>query len=243
MSDEMHTVTIGGPLSPGFETILTDEAVAFVADLTRRFRPRVNELLEQRDERQARIDAGETPDFLEETREIRESDWRVVDAPDDLADRRVEITGPTDRKMVINALNSGARVFMADCEDSMAPTWENVIRGQINLRDAVDRSIELDANGKHYALGEQIATLIVRPRGWHLVEKHIDVDDLPATAALVDFGLYLFHNADELKRQGTGPYFYLPKLESHLEARLWNDVFRFSEECGIVGRMRSRSPC
>jgi malate synthase len=174
------------------------------------------------------------PDFLEETRAIREASWSVCAAPPDLTDRRVEITGPTDRKMIINALNSGASVFMADCEDSLTPTWNNVIQGQINLRDAVNRTIELEANGKHYALAETTATLIVRPRGWHLEEKHILVDGEPVAGALVDFGLYLFHNAKELAKRGTGPYFYLPKLESHLEARLWNEVFLFSEEQGIV---------
>ncbi len=205
-----------------------------MAALTRAFRPRLAELLAARDERQARIDGGEMPDFLDETRDVREADWRVTQAPADLEDRRVEITGPTDRKMIINALNSGARVFMADCEDSLTPTWMNVIQGQINLRDAVDESITFDANGKHYALSENTATLIVRPRGWHLVEKHLLVDGAPVPGALVDYGLYLFHNAAELEKRGTGPYFYLPKLESHLEARLWNDVFRFSEEQGVV---------
>ncbi len=209
-----------------------------MAALTRAFRPRLAELLAARDERQARIDGGEMPDFLDETRDVREADWRVTQAPADLEDRRVEITGPTDRKMIINALNSGARVFMADCEDSLTPTWMNVIQGQINLRDAVDESITFDANGKHYALSENTATLIVRPRGWHLVEKHLLVDGAPVPGALVDYGLYLFHNAAELEKRGTGPYFYLPKLESHLEARLWNDVFRFSEEQGVVGAER-----
>ena len=235
MSNRPKGLAVTGDMAPGFDTILTEDALTCIADLEREFRPRVAALLDARDARQAAIDAGEMPGFFDETREIRESDWRVTDAPADLTDRRVEITGPTDRKMIINALNSGARVFMADCEDSMAPTWDNVIRGQINLRDAVDRSIELDANGKHYALNDEIATLIVRPRGWHLSEKHITVDGEPATAALIDFGLYLIHNAAELKRRGTGPYFYLPKMESHLEARLWNDVFRYCEARGVVG--------
>ncbi len=223
-----------GALDEGFAEILSEAALEFVAALTRQFRPAVAELLNRRATRQQAIDAGEMPDFLEETRDVRESDWRVCEAPADLTDRRVEITGPAERKMIINALNSGANVFMADCEDSMTPTWQNVVRAQINLRDAVDRSISLDVNDKHYALGENTATLIVRPRGWHLEEKHILVDGAPAPAALVDFGLYLFHNAAELEKRGTGPYFYLPKLESHTEARLWNDIFRFSEEQGAV---------
>ena len=178
------------------------------------------------------IDGGTQPDFLDETRHIRESEWQVCAPPDDLLDRRVEITGPTDRKMIINALNSGANVFMADCEDSLTPNWENVVQGQINLRDAVNRSIELEANGKHYALNDDIATLIVRPRGWHLEERHILVDGRPAPGALVDFGLYLFHNAAELKARGTGPYFYLPKLESHLEARLVERGVPFQRRTG-----------
>jgi len=224
-----------GTMHEGFDEILTAEALEFIASLHREFTPRVHALLKARNERQARIDAGEMPDFLEETREIRESEWRVTEAPADLQDRRVEITGPTDRKMVINALNSGAKVFMADCEDSMTPTWFNVVQGQINLRDAVNRSISFDApNGKHYELGEKIATLIVRPRGWHLFEKHLKVDGEEVPGAFVDFGLYLFHNAAELKKRGSGPYFYLPKMESHREAALWSDVFRFAEKAGVV---------
>jgi malate synthase len=219
-----------------FDEILTDEALAFIESLARQFSTRVATLMVMRDERQARIDQGEMPDFLAETKEIRESDWTVCTVPADLADRRVEITGPTERKMVINALNSGAKVFMADCEDSMTPTWSNVIQGQINLRDAVNRSIELEAKGKQYKLNDETATLIVRPRGWHLPEKHILVDGEPVPGSLVDFGLYLFHNAAELKSRGTGPYFYLPKLESHLEARLWSDVFKFAEDVGIVAK-------
>jgi malate synthase len=205
-----------------------------------RFGARIEELLVAREVRQQAIDAGEMPGFLEATRDIREADWSVCEAPADLQDRRVEITGPTDRKMVINALNSGASAFMADCEDSLTPTWNNVIQGQINLRDAVNRTISLDSNGKHYALADDIATLIVRPRGWHLHEKHILLDGVAVSGALVDFGLYLFHNAAELRKQGTGPYFYLPKLESHLEARLWADIFRFAEEYGVVDRDQVR---
>ena len=225
---------IRGSVNSTFAEILTDDALAFVAALTREFRPRVNELLALRINRQAAVDRGELPDFLEETRSVRESEWNVTTIPVDLQDRRVEITGPTDRKMIINALNSGAKVFMADCEDSLTPNWDNVINGQINLRDAVNRSIELEAKGKHYCLNDETATLIVRPRGWHLPEKHILLDDEGVPGAFVDFGLYLFHNAAELKKRGTGPYFYLPKLESHLEARLWSDVFKFCEEYGAV---------
>jgi malate synthase len=224
-------VEIRGAMRPGYETILTPAALEFVADLTRRFGDRVSALLDARVERQKQLDAGALPDFLPETRHIRESEWRVTGIPDDLQDRRVEITGPTDRKMIINALNSGAKVFMADCEDSLTPTWDNVVQGQINLRDAVNRSISFtSADGRQYRLNERIATLIVRPRGWHLFEKHIYVDGRRAPGAFVDFGLYLFHNHAALKAHGTGPYFYLPKLEGHLEARLWADVFRHCEQ-------------
>ncbi len=235
MSKKTHALEVVGPVSEPFADILTDEALSFVAALCREFGPPVAELLERRVARQQEIDDGKMPDFLPETREIRESNWKVTSVPADLEDRRVEITGPTDRKMIINALNSGARVFMADCEDSQTPTWENVIQGQINLRDAVNRTIEHEAGGKHYSLNEKTATLIVRPRGWHLLEKHILMGGQPVPAALVDFGLYLYHNAAELKQRGTGPYFYLPKLESHLEARLWSDVFKYTEQQGVVG--------
>ena len=230
----MTNIQILGQRSAEFDEILSDEAMDFVASLAREFSPRVEELLAARIERQKAIDAGEMPDFLAETAAIRESEWQVTDVPADLMDRRVEITGPTDRKMIINALNSGAKVFMADCEDSLTPTWHNVVQGQINLRDAVNRTIELDSRGKHYALNDKTATLIVRPRGWHLPEKHILVDGKEVPGAFVDYGLYLFHNAKALKESGTGPYFYLPKLENHLEARLWSDVFRFSEDKGVV---------
>lgn len=229
-------VSVTGEIASAWADILTNEALAFVAALTWKFGPRVDELLGLREERQARINDGYMPDFLPETREIRESDWSVCEVPADLEDRRVEITGPTDRKMIINALNSGAKVFMADFEDSLSPTWHNVVQGQINLRDAVNRTIKLDAGGKHYALKDRTATLIVRPRGWHLTEKHILVDGAPVPAAFVDFGLYLYHNAAELKKRGTGPYFYLPKLESHLEARLWSEVFKYAEDQGVVDR-------
>jgi len=233
-----NSIQVQGPARDGYDRILTDEALAFVADLCRRFTPRVRALLDARAERQTRIDQGDMPDFLPDTRAVRESDWQVTSVPHDLRDRRVEITGPAERKMIINALNSGANVFMADCEDSLTPTWDNVIQGQVNLRDAVDRSISLTSGGKHYCLDDRTATLIVRPRGWHLPEKHILIDGEPAAGALVDFGLYLFHNAAELERRGTGPYFYLPKLESHLEARLWTDVFRQSEAAGVVAAGR-----
>ena len=177
-------------------------------------------------ERQREFEAGVLPDFLPETATIRSRDWTVAPLPADLLDRRVEITGPVERKMIINALNSGAKVFMADLEDSNAPTWENVIQGQINLRDAVRRTISLRTPTKDYKLNDETAVLMVRPRGWHLLEKHIEVDGEPVSGALVDFGLYFFHNAHELINRGTAPYFYLPKLESHLEARLWNDIFK-----------------
>lgn len=221
-----------GAATPGgeFARILTPEALDFVAELAERFAPRVRELLAAREARQARLDAGELPDFLPETRDLREGDWKVAPIPADLQDRRVEITGPTDRKMIINALNSGARVFMADCEDSLSPIWDNVIRGQINLRDAVRREIGFTSpEGKVYRLVDHPAVLIVRPRGWHLFEKHMLFGGEPIPGAFVDFGLFLWHNHAALRKRGTGPYFYLPKLEGHREARLWAEVFAFSE--------------
>ncbi|MEQ9503711.1 MAG: malate synthase A [Deltaproteobacteria bacterium] len=233
----MKDVDLRGPLAPGYDSILTDEAIAFVADLARTFTQRVNELLERRVQAQARFDAGDTPHFLEETKSVREGDWTVAPLPADLLDRRVEITGPVDRKMIINALNSGANMFMADFEDSNAPSWSNVVEGQINLRDAVRGTIGFrdDAKGKDYALNDDVATLLVRPRGWHLVEKHMVVDGAPVPAGLFDFGLYFFHNAKALTAKGSGPYFYLPKLQSHLEARLWNDVFvRAQDKLGVA---------
>lgn len=221
---------VRGSLQPGYETILTPAALAFVVDLTRRFTDRVTHLLDARELLQRRLDGGALPDFLPETAEIRRSQWRVTSVPADLQDRRVEITGPTDRKMIINALNSGAKVFMADCEDSLAPTWDNVVQGQINLRDAVTRQIAFEnPDGKQYRLNPQVATLIVRPRGWHLYEKHLYVDGKPVPGAFVDFGLYLFHNHAALKARGTGPYFYLPKLENHREAQLWAQVLEYSQ--------------
>ncbi|HEY6015792.1 MAG TPA: malate synthase A [Gaiellaceae bacterium] len=212
--------------------VLTDEALAFVASLQREFGPRRQELLAARVERQRRLDAGELPAFLEETRGIREDDsWHVPPPAPGLVDRRVEITGPVDRKMMINALNSGARVFMADFEDANSPTWENTAVGQVNVMDAVRREISLEQDdGKSYSLADEIATLVIRPRGWHLPEKHLLVDGEPVSASLFDFGLVFFHNAREQLARGFGPYFYLPKLESHHEARLWNDVFVFAQE-------------
>lgn len=223
-------VELRGVILPSFERVLTTEALTFVAMLARRFERQRRELLEARRARQARIDAGELPRFLPETREIRESEWKVAPPPASLMDRRVEITGPVDRKMIINALNSGANLFMADFEDSSSPTWENQIQGQVHLMDAVRRTISLDTGTKRYELKEQTATLLVRPRGWHLEEAHLLVDGEPISGSLVDFGLFFFHNAHEQIRRNVGPYFYLPKLESHLEARLWNDVFLAAQE-------------
>ncbi|CAN5689397.1 malate synthase A [soil metagenome] len=236
MSNLGEGVEFRAPVTERYAEILTPEAVAFVVGLQRAFNGRRKELLAARVVRQAAIDAGERPDFLEETRAIRESEWTVAPLPADLLDRRVEITGPVERKMIINALNSGAKVFMADFEDSTTPTWENVIEGQINLRDAVRRTITFSdpATGKQYALKENPAVLFVRARGWHLDEAHLHVDGEPMSGSLFDFGMYAFHNAKELLSRGSGPYFYLPKMESHLEARLWNDAFVKAEaELGI----------
>ena len=215
--------------------ILTPAAQAFLAALHNRFDGRRRELLANRKVRQQEIDGGKLPCFLPETLAIRESDWTVAPIPADLRDRRTEITGPTDRKMVINALNSGAKMFMADFEDANSPTGPNLIEGQKNMRDAIRREIGFTSpEGKQYKLNEQTAVLLIRPRGWHLTEKHFHVDGEPISGGLFDFGLYFFHNAAELLKRGSGPYFYLPKLESHLEARLWNDVFVFSQEyCGV----------
>jgi len=227
----LDAVEVVAPVEGRMREVLTTEALAFVASLQREFGATRERLLTARAERQRRLDAGERPDFLAATRAIRDDPtWCVAAAPSDLRDRRVEITGPTDRKMVINALNSGARVFMADFEDANAPTWENMVLGQANLIDAIERSIALDTPEKSYRLDAEVATLVVRPRGWHLPERHLRVDGAPVSASLFDFGLYFFHNARRLLDKGTGPYFYLPKLESHLEARLWNDVFCFAQD-------------
>jgi malate synthase len=224
-------MTINAPYCPDFAGILTPKALAFLADLERTFGSRRRSLLAARQERQQAIDSGQMPNFLPETAAIRQSEWTVAPIPTDLQDRRVEITGPVDRKMVINALNSGASVYMADFEDAHSPTWDGTIEGQINLRDAVRGTIKYHHPIKDevYRLNDATATLMVRPRGWHLEEKHVLVDGQAMSASLFDFGLYLFHNAVMLVERGTGPYFYLPKLESHLEARLWNDVFRFAQ--------------
>jgi malate synthase len=220
-------VQINAPITDRYAQVLTPEAIAFIVRLHRAHNPRRKELLAARATRQAAIDAGHKPDFLPETRAIRESEWTVAPLPADLLDRRVEITGPVDRKMIINALNSGAKVFMADFEDSTTPTWDNLLDGQLNLRDAVRRTITYEdpATKKSYKLIDKPAILFVRARGWHLEERHIAVDGEPMSGSLFDFGLYAFHNAKELLARGSGPYFYLPKMESHLEARLWNDVF------------------
>src|SRR5438128_4146040 len=228
-------IEITGPITAEFAEILTPEAMHFVARLVRTFSDRREELLQRRAQRQAEIDTGKMPKFLAETEHIRQDNWTVAPLPNDLQDRRVEITGPVERKMIINALNSGAKVFMADFEDAHSPTWEGTIQGHINLKDAINRTISFTGpEGKQYALQEKIATLLVRPRGWHLSEKHVLIDGKQISGGIFDFGLYFFHNAKTLIEKGTGPYFYLPKLESHLEARLWNDVFVLAQrELGI----------
>ncbi len=229
-------VEFKAPVTGKFAEILTPEAVAFIAGLQREFNGRRKSLLATRAERQKRLDAGERPDFLPETRKIRESEWTVAPLPKDLLDRRVEITGPVDRKMIINALNSGAKVFMADFEDSTTPTWENVIEGQFNLLDAVRKTITFtdEKTGKNYRLNENPAVLFVRTRGWHLEERHMLVDGEPVSGSIFDFGFYFFHNEKELLSRGSGPYFYLPKMESQLEARLWNDIFiRAEQQTGV----------
>jgi malate synthase len=225
-------VELHAPLADKYAAILTPEALAFAVALQREFNATRKQLLAARVARQQRLDAGERPDFLPETQHIRDSKWVTAPLPKDLLDRRVEITGPVDRKMIINALNSGAKVFMADFEDSTTPTWENVLEGQLNLRDAVRRTITYDdsATGKHYELKPDPAVLFVRARGWHLEERHILVDGEPMSGSIFDFALYFFHNAKELLARGSGPYFYLPKMESHLEARLWNSIFVRAQE-------------
>ena len=231
------SIEIQAPLHERFDEVLTDDALAFVGELHERFEPRRRELLRLRGERREELAAGGTLDFLGDTRDVREGDWRVAPPPPDLQDRRVEITGPTDRKMVINALNSGARGFMSDFEDSNSPTWENMIGGHVNLADAIAGTIEFDSEeGKHYELGDDVATLLVRPRGWHLPERHLTAGGVPIAGAFADFGFHFFHNARPLLDAGSGPYFYLPKMESHLEARLWNDVFQFAQDAVGIDR-------
>ncbi len=228
---------LNGPVTGRAAEVLTSDALEFVAGLQREFGERRLELLRLRDERQARLDAGELPTFLSDTRSVRESEWKVASPTADLQDRRVEITGPTDRKMVINALNSGARVFMADFEDANTPTWANLVEGQVNLIDAIERTLDFTSpEGKQYRLDAKVATLVVRPRGWHLDERHLEVGGMPVSGSLFDFGLYFFHNAKRSLAKGSGPYFYLAKLESHLEARLWNDVFNFAQDALEVPR-------
>jgi malate synthase len=229
-SVDVQGVEIRGDAGERFEEILTPEALELLGGLHREFDSRRRELLGKRQERQADLDNGGTLDFLDSTQEIREGDWKIAPEPEDLAERKVEITGPTSRKMVINALNSGASGFMADFEDSNSPTWANMVGGQVNLVDAVRRTIEHDENDKHYKLEEDVATLLVRPRGWHLTERHLLVDGEPVAGGLMDFALYLLHNGQELLDRGSGPWYYLPKLESHLEARLWNDVINHAQD-------------
>ncbi|MEP7361000.1 MAG: malate synthase A [Chloroflexota bacterium] len=226
----MAEARVVGASVPGIERVLTPEALDFVAGLAAEFEPRRQEILAARRERSARFASGEGLGFLAETANIRESDWTVASAPADLNDRRVEITGPADAKMTINALNSGAKVFMADFEDSLSPTWANVVGGQAALADAVRRTLSFHSpEGKDYKLGDTLATLVVRPRGWHLVERHLEVDGQPVSASLFDFGLYVFHNAAAALERRSGPYFYLPKMQSHREARLWNEVFTWAQ--------------
>lgn len=239
---KINGIEVFGPVSEEFQRILTPDALRFVGELAREFESRRKELLERRKDVQKDIDGGKFPDFLSETQHIRDGDWKIAPIPADLQDRRVEITGPVDRKMVINALNSGASTYMADFEDSHSPTWEETIQGQINLGDAVKGSIEfINPKGKQYRLGDKTATLIVRPRGWHLVEKQVHIDGQPISASMFDFGLFFFHNAQALIDKGTGPYFYLPKMESHLEARLWKDIFvRAQQQVNIpVGTIKA----
>jgi malate synthase len=226
-----HGVQVTGEMGERYDSVLTQGALELLAELHRTFDGRRLDLLRAREDRYAELAAGGTLDFLEETKDVRQGDWQVAPPAPGLEDRRVEITGPTDRKMTINALNSGAKVWLADFEDASTPTWKNVVEGQLNLRDALDRTIDFTSpEGKSYALGQDLATIVVRPRGWHLPEKHITVDGEPMSGALVDFALYLFHCGQRQIDAGKGPYFYLPKMESHLEARLWNDVFLLAQD-------------
>ena len=236
MPESSHSVRVTGAATPSLEKILTPEALAFVADLHRSFNSTREALLAHREVRQAELDQGAVPDFLPDTAGIRAGDWQVASTPDDLQKRWVEITGPVTRKMMINAFNCGANVFMADFEDALSPTWENVIEGQQNLIEAVRRTLSLDAGTKQYHLNDEIATLLVRPRGWHLLEKNVLIDGQPVSASLFDFGLFVFHNAEETLARNSAPYFYLPKLESHVEARLWNDVFNHAQDALGVPR-------
>lgn len=224
-------VKVTGAITSAVEEVLTYDALTFLADLQRTFNGRRKELLARREARQKAIDNGETPGFLTETAHIRQMEWKVAPAPEDINDRRVEITGPTERKMMINALNSGAKIFMADFEDALSPTWENSVTGQINCSDAIRRTIEFhNPDGRIYKLNDTTATLLIRPRGLHLLEKHMTVDGELMSGSLFDFGLYIFRNGKELLQRGSGPYFYLPKMESHLEARLWNDIFNYTQD-------------
>ncbi|MFD2367341.1 malate synthase A [Pseudoduganella sp. GCM10020061] len=223
-------MTITGEIKPGYEQILTPAALELVTKLSRAFEPRRQQLLAAREERARRLDAGERPDFLPQTAHIREGDWTIAPLPKALECRRVEITGPVERKMVINALNSGADSYMTDFEDSNTPNWDNQVTGQINMRDAVRGTIALEQGGKSYKLNDKVATLVVRPRGWHLDEKHVLVDGKRVSGGIFDFALFMFHNAKEQLARGAGPYFYLPKMESHLEARLWNDIFVMTQD-------------
>src|SRR5579864_3164199 len=233
----MARVELQGSLERAFEEVLTPAALEFISELEGEFGARRRDLLEARSRRRERLDAGERLDFLPETRAIREADWRVAPAPTELEQRWVEITGPTDRKLMINALNSGADGFMADLEDATSPTWRNLITGQVNLRDAVEGTIShRGSDGRQYEFGEEVATLLVRPRGWHLPERHVLLDSEPVSGSLFDFGLFFFHCAPRLLAAGSGTYLYLPKLESHLEARLWNDVFCFAEDAAGMER-------
>jgi malate synthase len=236
-------VQITAPISTEFRSILSPEALTLVASLHRAFESRRQSLLAARAARQREFDRGLLPDFLPETKSLRDAEWTVCAQPADLQDRRVEITGPTDRKMVINALNCGASTFMADFEDANCPTWENMIDGQINLREANLRTISLEQNGKHYRLNDNTAVLIPRPRGWHLDEKHVLIDGQPVAGGIFDFALYFFHNAKTLLARGSGPYFYLPKMESHLEARLWNDIFVMAQQALGVPQGSIRATC
>lgn len=234
-------VTVYAPLRDEYRRVITEESMAFVAQLARTYTHRVHEILQRRQETQTRFDAGERPCFLPETRRVRETEWKVAPLPKDLQDRRVEITGPTDRKMVINALNSGANVYMPDFEDSNCPTWDNMIEGQVNLTDAIRGTISLKKGGKTYKLGSKCAVMVVRPRGWHLWEKHCYVDGQPIPGGIFDFALHFFQNAKYLLEHGSGPYYYLPKMQDYREARLWNDVFLTAQRAlGIpVGSIRA----